>query len=906
MPVQPGQSLAHFRITAKIGEGGMGEVYQAHDSRLGREVAIKVLPDAVAADPDRLSRFQREAKVLAALNHPSIAGIYQVEEAGGVHFLVMELAPGETLAERIERGAVPVDEAVAIALQIAAAMETAHDRGIIHRDLKPANIKLSAAGQVKVLDFGLAKALAGELETSMPATALTQSPTLTVQGTKAGVLLGTAAYMSPEQARGEAADRRADIWAFGVVLFEMLSGKMVYQGRTVSDILAGILAREPEWAQLGGKTPRPVMRLLQRCLHKEAGERLQAIGEARICLRRYLDDPSAGAEAGTTATPAAVTGRRILDLAMLGVGLVAVTLALTWMGKPAPPPPEPLHVEATVHADGTLMTGIGSSVVLSRDGKLLVYNTGDGTNPTGGLYLRRTHQLQSEHLSGTDRGYNQFFSPDGRWIGFVTPTELKKVAISGGTPLTLCAVRRNRGSTWGPDGTIVFAPDPISGLMQVSAAGGEPQEFTTLEEGEISHRWPQFLPGGRQVLYTAYTSTDRNQGRIKIADRETGQSRTVHEGGTDARYGDSGHLLYWREGTVFAAPFDLARLEMTTLPVPVLHEVVGNLEGGAQFDVAADGTLIYVHGALDASVETERRLMLMDRAGQVTAASDLRASFADGVEISPDGKRLATVRFIDGNGDIWILDRERDTPTRLTFHDDVDVDPRWSADGKWIYFAGRRGARFQVHRKPADGSREAEVVAESDKDQFPSHLSRDGRYLIYSGPGESTDPDLFVVALEEGGKPELFLGTRFEELDARFSPDGRWVAYQSDESGHEEIYVRPFPGPGGRWQVSSGGGVTPRWSPDGSRLFFLQAAQLYEVDIRVEGDAVQAGRPQPVVELPGLRRTLWALSADGEQFLFVQNPEGTAGDAEGKPTQNLVRFTFHWFEELRALLATDS
>ncbi|MEE8137857.1 MAG: protein kinase, partial [Thermoanaerobaculia bacterium] len=712
MSVEPGQSLSHFRITAKIGEGGMGEVYQAHDSKLGREVAIKVLPDAVAADPDRLSRFQREAKVLAALNHPSIAGIYQVEEVrtstGSVHFLVMELAPGETLAERIERGAVPVKEAVAIALQIAEAMEAAHDRGIIHRDLKPANIKLSAAGQVKVLDFGLAKALADELETSMPATALTQSPTLTVQGTKAGVLLGTAAYMSPEQARGEAADRRADIWAFGVVLFEMLSGKMVYQGRTVSDILAGILAREPEWEQLEGNTPRPVMRLLQRCLHKEASERLQAIGEARIRLRRYLDDPSAGAEAETTATPATATGSQKLGLASLAVGLVAVTLALTWMGKPAPPAPEPLHVEATVHADGPLMTGIGSSVVLSRDGKLLVYNTGDGTNPVGGLYLRRTHQLEAEHLSGTDRGYNQFFSPDGRWIGFVTPTELKKVAISGGTPLTLCPVRRNRGSTWGPDGTIVFAPDPTSGLMQVSAAGGEPQEFTTLEEGEVSHRWPQFLPGGRQILYTAYTSTDRNQGRIKIADRETGQSRIVHEGGTDARYADSGHLLYWREGTVFAAPFDLEKLEMTTLPASVLHEVVGNLEGGAQFDVAGDGTLVYLHGEPEASAEIERRLMLMDRSGQVTPASELSASF-DSVEISPDGKRLATVRYIDGNGDVWVVDRQRDTPTRLTFNEDLDIVPRWSADGKWIYFSSRLGVRFQIYRKPADGSREAEL-----------------------------------------------------------------------------------------------------------------------------------------------------------------------------------------------------
>jgi len=886
----------------------MGEVYQAQDSKLGRDVAIKVLPGAVAGDPERLARFQREAKVLAALNHPSIAAIYQVEEAEGVHFLVMELAPGETLAARIQRGVVPVDEAVAIAVQIAEAMEAAHDRGIIHRDLKPANIMLSSTGQVKVLDFGLAKALEGESDPSMPSASLSLSPTLTVmppQQTGVGVLLGTAAYMSPEQARGEAVDRRADIWAFGVVLFEMLSGKMVYQGRTVSDILAGILAREPEWERLEGKTPRPVMRLLQRCLHKEASERLQAIGEARISLRRYLEDPSAAAEEETAAPAAAVTGRLKLGLAALVVVLVAATAALTWMGKPAPPAPQPLRLEATVFADGGFMTGIGSSVVLSRDGKLLAYAIGDGTNPTGGISLRPTHQLESEQLSGTDRGYNAFFSPDGRWIGFVTPTELKKVAISGGAPLTLCPVSRNRGSAWGEDGTIVFAPNPTSGLMQVPAAGGEPQPFTTLEDGETSHRWPQFLPGGRYVLYSAYISSDRNQGRIKIADRETGQSRTVHEGGTYARYTESGHLLYWREGTVFAAPFDLHKLEMTALPAPVLQDVVGNLEGGAQFDVAADGTLIYLHGGLDTLVESERKLVLLDRSGKMTPASELEASFG-ALEISPDGKRVATRRFIDGNGDIWILDRQRDTTSRLTFDPDIDVVPRWSGDGKWIYFASRRSGKFQIYRKPADGSREAETVAETDKDQFPGDLSRDGRYLIYEGPGERTDSDLWVVALEEGGKPELFLGTRFIEEGPRISPDGRWVVYLSDESGRQEVYVRPFPGKGGKWQVSSGGGARPRWSSDGSRLFFLQSRQLYEADVRVEGDAVQVGRPQAVVELTGGWRDNWDVSADGEQFFFIQQPEGVTAGVEGEPTQNLVRFTFHWFEELRRLLATDS
>jgi len=488
----------------------------------------------------------------------------------------------------------------------------------------------------------------------------------------------------------------------------------------------------------------------------------------------------------------------------------------------------------------------------------------------------------------------------------VTPTELKKVAISGGAPLTLCAVNRNRGSSWGPDGTIVFAPDTRSGLMTVSAAGGEPQELTTLEEGELSHRWPQFLPGGRQVLYTSYGSSDRDEGHLKVHDMEAGTSRTIHRGGTQARYVASGHLLYWREGTIFAAPFDLEALEMTTLPAPVLEGVIGNVEGGANYDVAGDGTLVYLEGESDGSVEAQRALLAIDRAGQISPLTALEAAFVSGLALSPDETRVATARFADGNGDVWIVDLERDTPTRLTFDEDIDIGPRWSPNGRTIYFTSRREGRFQLYRKPADGSLEAERLLETEDDNFPFDVSSDGRYLAYAVRGAQTGGvDLWVLPLEDAGEPRPFLATQFEENGARFSPDVRWITYVSDESGRDEVYVRPFPGPGGKWQVSAGGGEAPRWSGDGRRLLFVQEGTVLEASVTADGAALQVGRPEKVVGLPDMFRVIWDAYADADRFLFIQRPaESDGGDDEG--TQNLVRFTFHWFEELRSLLATSS
>ena len=755
-----------------------------------------------------------------------------------------------------------------------------------------------------MLDFGLAKALGKETpEDSAPASHA--SPTMTMGGTVAGMILGTAAYMAPEQAAGTAVDRRADIWAFGVVLFEMLSGKMLYPGRTVSDTLAGVLAREPEWQQLPADTPLPVRRLLERCLHKEASERLQAIGEVRIAIRRYLADPQAETTAHEATVASADPARGRPRLLVAALPLIVLGAALAWLLKPGPPPPRPLHVEASVAVEQIpLMRGIASAVVLSRDGSQLAYVTGVGTNPTGKIRVRDTHRIEARYLTGTERGYNLFFSPDGRWLGYVTPTELMKVAISGGAPLKLCRVNRSRGANWGEDGTIVFAMDPSSGLYRISAAGGEPEALTELAEGEISHRWPQFLPGQTHVLYTAYTSANSKEGIIKILDLSTGQSELIHSGGTYARYAASGHLLFWREATIFAARFDAKRREMTTLPAPVVQQVSGNYEGGAHFDVADNGTLVYLPGGASRTVEVKRTIQWIDRSGALTETTGVTGEYGAGLSMRPDLSQAAVTRWLEGNGDVWILDLERETQTRLTFHEGTDFIPLWSPDGSIVYYGSRRGPLYQMYRKPADGSTETEQVQSGEHDQFVSDISSDGTRLLYRENHPDTGDDLWVLPLDSDGDPEPFLVTRFEESDARFSPDGRWIAYQSDESGNNEIFVRPYPGPGGKWQISTDGGQYPRWAADGSRVFYLNENKIYEADVAADGRALKVGRDEAVASLdPAFNsRSDWVVAPDGDRFAFIQDPPGSTAELAGE-NHALIRFTFSWFEELEELLA---
>jgi serine/threonine-protein kinase len=906
-----GETISNYKITDKLGEGGMGEVWRAEDTNLGREVAIKVLPEAFAQDADRMARFEREARVLAALDHPHIASIYGLEEAEGRRFLVMQLAEGEDLKDLLSRGKLPPQRAARIALQIAEALEAAHDKGIIHRDLKPANVKVSADGQIKVLDFGLAKALDAGDPTSSDSGSLSLSPTLTAQMTEVGVLLGTAAYMSPEQARGELADRRADVWAFGVVLMEMLTGKTVYAGRTVSDTLAGVLAREPGWDELPADTPRRLRKLLERCLEKETPDRLQAIGEARIALQQYLASPeteaSPEAEVVQVAQP---TWKRLLPWALFGAAAVGLVIAVVTLWPDPPQTRNPIRLEAVL-AEDPLFVNLGAGVVLSPDGSRIVYVTAGEPNRT--LFTRSLDQLASTELvtgTASNEPYHPFFSPDGQWVGFAVRNEIKKVPITGGTPITLCEVDGSRGASWGPDDTIVLAPDGSSVLHTVSAAGGAPQPLTSFDEDrkDFSHRWPQFTPNGKAVIYTVAFDgmSTADEAVIEAISLETGHRTVIHEGGYYARYVPSGHLIFIRDGTLFGMPFDVDSLEPTGSPAPLVQGITtDNGPAGAQFSFASNGTLAYVSG--EVGVPTYP-IVWVDKEGKSTTLWDTRGSYGE-PSLSPDGKKLSLSVLRDGQWDVWVYDMEREVATRLTFHDGYDADQTWTPDGEYLIFTSTRDGLESIYRKRADGSGEVERLIESEEAFYPFSVSGDGRFLA-GEIAKAGNLDLYILPLDGTSEPEVFLASEFDERWPDFSPDGRWITYVSNESGRPEVYVRPYPAAGGKWQVSDGGGAWPLWSGDGRRLFYRTNSGIMEVSVEATGDSLSIGTPKAVVDGPyrggmigisvgGYIFGDYDVSPDGERFVMF--PEDT--DVASKTHVTMV---FNWFDELERTLPTGA
>ena len=895
-----GQTVAHYKILDKLGEGGMGEVWRAEDTKLGRQVAIKLLPDVFTADTDRLARFEREARVLAAFEHPRIASIYGLEDFEGRKLLVMQVAEGETLAERIDAGPTAVDQALKVALQIAEALEAAHDKGIIHRDLKPANIKLSPDGQVTVLDFGLAKALEyiGSSSGSGPQS-LSLSPTMTAEMTGVGVLLGTAAYMSPEQARGESVDRRADIWAFGVVLMEMLTGNRVYKGKTLSDTLAGVLAREPEWNDLPADTPAPVRRLLERCLEKEAGQRLQAIGEARIAIERYLEDPTANDVGDETAGASPVS--RFLPWAVAGVTAIALISSLVVFGSRGGATNQSMRLEVALTEDN-LFVPLGATAVLSPDGTQIVYVT--ETDSGQSLSVRSLDQLEGTLLlsgNGPTRPYHPFFSPDGQWVGFATTEHLKKVPITGGTPITLCKVNRSRGASWGPNNTIVLAPENGSGLFTVSAAGGELQPLTTLdsENGEVSHRWPQVVPGGA-VIFTSMPqgSGSADGGVIEAVSLETGERTVLHRGGSYGRWVPSGHLVYSRENTLFAMPFNIKKMKATSSPAPIVQGVTASSgNGGTQISFSDTGALAYVSGEIGVP---EYPVMMMDRNGVVSTLWEEPGAYAC-PKLSPDGHRLSLTVLRDGNWDVWVYDLERRVSTRLTFHDGYDGDQVWSPDGEYLVFTSDRDGPENPYRKRADGSGQAERLAEMEHDYWATSWSSDGQWIL--GEIQSSSFDLWAIPAGGSGEPVEYLATEFFERFPAISPDGRWVAYMSDESGREEVYVRPFPAAAGKWQVSDGGGGWPSWSPDGSEIFYRSDDGLMSATVTTESGSFRAGRPlsltsgalsnnQVGIAVAGSVFPDYEITPDGKNFIILQG-------GEGQSRQNHVILVTRWFDMLR-------
>jgi serine/threonine-protein kinase len=895
-----GSELSNFKITDKIGEGGMGEVFRATDTKLGREVAIKVLPESVATDAERLARFEREAKVLAALNHPNIAGIFQVEEADGVHFLVMELAEGETLAQIIAHGAIPTERALPVAKQIAEALEAAHEKGIIHRDLKPANVVVDSQGEVKVLDFGLAKAMEVDAA-SGSAPSMSLSPTLTAQMTQAGVLLGTAAYMSPEQARGQAADRRSDLWALGVVIYEMLTTERLFEGSTVSDTLAGVLRADPDWEKLPEDTPAPVKRLLRRCLEREARYRLSDASAARL----EIEDAISGREDGEAVPVASfeAEARRgsLIPWVLLAVSVAALAVALwaPWRTEaPAEISKAPLKVDVSLSEFPADTTAPGAATILSPAGDRLAFVVVDGEDYK--LNVRTLDQLDGSLLAqgaGAESPYHPFFSPSGEWLGFVTSGELKKIPYNGGTPITLTSLNRSRGATWTPDDTIIFTPDPQSGLMVMPASGGEPKPLTTLDEskGESSHRWPQILPGGEAVIFTSQTEDAQNfdEANIEAVNLASGERSVLQEAGYYGRYATGGYLLYINDGTMYARPFDIDSLEVSGTPAPVAQEVTSDDgDGGAHYDISDSGTLVYHRGQ---SVFEEYSIFWVDSDGNSTPLWTEEGVFFD-PRLSPDGKQLAVTRNKDDNADIWVFDLEREVATRLTFDPDGDQGPVWMPDGRHILFSSFRNSTPGIYRKRSDGSGEVELLAESETFLDPSGISDDGKFLTGVTIGQSFD--IFVLPLEGSEEIEIFLSTPFLEWHPAFSPDGRWIAYMSDESGRYEVYIRPYPSTsGGRWQISDDGGGQPRWSSDGRTLYYRSEAGIMSASIEPAADTLRIGRPKEVFDepyrggIPGLSSAAilgdYDVTGDGQRFVMF--PESTN---QGRGAHATVIFNF--------------
>jgi serine/threonine-protein kinase len=799
----------------------------------------------------------------------------------------MELVEGEDLSERIARGPIPLEEALPIALQIAEGLESAHEKGIIHRDLKPANIKLTADGKVKILDFGLAKALEDPVSKS-EADELSRSPTLSIAATQAGVILGTAAYMSPEQAKGKSVDRRADIWAFGVVLYEMLTGKQAFRGEDLSDTMAAVLRSDVEWEALERATPIRISRLIRRCLERDTRQRLQHIGEARIGIEQYLAAPTE-ARLDSHDVKAGITGIQKLSLAAAVLIALGLGTYAGWALRPNPKPPSPIRIGTNLSGDETLYTLFGSSLALSPDGNRLAFV--QGTFGSHDLYLHALDRLESEKIQGTQSANTPFFSPDGQWVGFCSGGteggDLKKVSVSGGSPVTLAQVGLTGGGTWGPDETIVFGSYD-GPLMKVSEAGGTPHEVTHLEEGETSHRWPQFLPGGHSVLFISYSSS--GEGNIEVADVESGRRKLIRRGGRYPRYIASGHLLYDDNRTLFAVPFDLEKLETQGEAVPVLDGLMADAfrNGAVQYSVADDGTMVYLRGTRAA----ERTLVWADEKGAVNPASKHRRNYQGFLRLSPDGKHVAVSINSEGNTDLWSLDLDRDLMTRLTFDEASDANPVWSRDGSVIYFRSQRAGKEGIFRIKADGSGKAEQLLESDDPVPPREISPDGRYLAYCPGGV----DIYLLPLEEGGPSKAFLADPQNEASPRSSPDGRWLAYDSDESGRYEVYVRRFPEGDGKVQVSSEGGFRPHWSADGRRLFYRIDDAIWVSDIDVQGDSLRPGKAQRLINLEGGFDQSYEVGKDGKRFLLIQNQ----ADGEAKPI-----FVVNWFEELKRLVPTE-
>jgi serine/threonine protein kinase len=890
-----GTTLSHYKIISKLGQGGQGEVYLAEDSRLDRKVALKILPEHLSERADSRERFEREARAVSSLNHPHICTLHDIGEQDGIHFLVMEHLEGESLADRLEKGALSLEQTLEYAIQIADALDKAHRQGVVHRDLKPGNIMLVKSG-AKLLDFGLAKLKATEATEENLSNLPTEQANLTQEGT----ILGTLQYMAPEQLEGKDADSRTDIFAFGAVVYEMATGKKAFEGSSQASLIAAILKDDPPpMSELQPMTPSVLDQVVKQCLEKEPDERWQTASDLMKGLK-WVNEVGARKDSIPTVTAPGVW-RRVIPF---GVGVLALVIVgvFSWVGvfssRTTDPESSPLIQFVINPPETASMSGRRfSDLVISPDGRQVVYH---GTRQQ--LFIRPLEKLTTKAIPGTegaDRDF--FFSPDGEWVAFAVSSQLKKVALRGGAPITLCPAPTLEGGSWSPEGMIVFASG--DGLFRVSADGGESTNIATAnpDKGESEYQHPHILPGGEAVLFTIYRGGSDYQ--TAVLSLGTGVQKVIRDNARNPRFVSPGHLVYEipGTGTLMAIPFDRDELEVTGDALPVLEGVSGAVgQGSSDYDISEDGTLVYVSGAITGFYGSrEQSLVWVDREGQEFQITARRDDYAR-PRISPDGKQVAlAITGDDGLLNIWIYDLEKDSFNRITF-EGLNSGPEWSPDGKWVSFRSDRDGHHSHYRKLSDGSGSPVLIVAHERRVLGGVWSPDGNaFLFDSLPVPGSPPSIFVVLTGGQSTPQRFLSSLESGHSPAISPDGKWVVYVSTESGRDEVYVRSYGGGGGKWRVSAEGGTEPRWSPDMKELFFRNGVQM--MTVAVEGKPTfSADSPQLLFEgrygTSPLSSAEYDYSLEHERFLMIKESE------EGITQINVV---LNWFEELKRLVPSN-
>lgn len=899
-----------YEIIEELGKGGMGEVYLAEDINLKRQVAIKVLPQAFSRDKERLARFEREARVLASLNHPNIAAVHGLEKHEDQNLLVMELIEGETLAEHIRKGPLPLKEAIRVCHQIAEGLESAHEKGIIHRDLKPGNIKITPDGKVKILDFGLAKALPQDPE----ALDLSQSPTLTDRMTQTGVILGTAAYMSPEQARSRPVDKKSDIWSFGCLLYECLTAKPAYQGETLSDTLALILKGEPDWTKLPTGTPNQIKSLLRRCLQKEPKNRLHDIADARIIMQE--DDADVGLETKSITKPSRLRPGLVAaacGLALI-IGILIGPVLMKFFNTKTSSPSSPLMVSSIKIEKGYRLGGNKTSIptrteiALSNSGHFLVFSAikqDPESEEKSQLYMRRWEQLEAEPISGTEGGSSPFLSPDDKWVGFWADGKLMKVPIEGGIPIFLCDVHRPYGFSWGADNQIIFSQYRDSGLFRISADGGEVETLTVPDHTneETAHYLPHCLPGAKGILFTIKRHFWDLHPRIAVWYSRTQKWQVLVEDAADARYLPTGHLVFLRQGKLMIAPFSLDKIEITGPVVPAVANIAQALNSttswrdtaAGQFSLSPSGSLVYALGGIRPNADAS--LHWVDLKGQAEPAVPFKAYFFT-PRISPDGRRIAYTT-LGTKSFLWIHDLTRRTDMKMTTEGLAEWC-LWTPDGKRLVFDWLTSGTPNIYWQPIDGRSPMERLTQSEYVQWPASMTPDGETLAFVEVHEEMNRDIYLLNIPNG-QVTPFLHSRFLEAFPTFSPDGKWIAYVTNESGRKEVYVQPFPESGVRWQISNEGGSLPIWAPDGRQMYYRSIGsgnEVWVVDIQTDS-GFSASKPRFLMEMEGYTTGAnvgcWDISPDGRRFLAVKIDQSKL-----QPITDMI-LVQNWFEQVKQL-----